>query len=338
MDRVSDFFDQWLRSQERFVQNWMETSKKVQESLADFGVPLETVRETVSAATDTTSKLFSSSNVYVKLSELWLPLMQALQEKAVTMESYKDLLDPQKYKEVMDTIFGLSSPEAMTAFYDQAVKMLQTLGTSTAGFTGPWTDAFQRSMKTMPQLVEGRPESLMHIFHNMFNAFDSTFGKVFHVPAVGKDREKITLLLRTFDDLAVNMAKNIEYHHLIYATGLTAMEKVIEALAWKIKGGEEISSFDQFFDLWIDLTEKTYLDLFQKEEFSRIQGELLESTLTVRKHFFKLMELYLYDFPIALRSEMDDLYKTIYDLKKKVKGLEKQINGSGSVARKEATA
>jgi len=37
------------------------------------------------------------------------------------------------------------------------------------------------------------------------------------------------------------------------------------------------------------------------------------------------MELYLYDFPIALRSEMDDLYKTVYDLKKKVKSLEKQI-------------
>jgi hypothetical protein len=37
------------------------------------------------------------------------------------------------------------------------------------------------------------------------------------------------------------------------------------------------------------------------------------------------MELYLYDFPIALRSEMDDLYKTVYELKKKVKSLEKQL-------------
>jgi polyhydroxyalkanoate synthesis regulator phasin len=36
------------------------------------------------------------------------------------------------------------------------------------------------------------------------------------------------------------------------------------------------------------------------------------------------MELYLYDFPVALRSEMDDLYKTVYELKKKVKSLEKQ--------------
>ncbi len=57
--------------------------------------------------------------------------------------------------------------------------------------------------------------------------------------------------------------------------------------------------------------------------------------MSVRKHFFKLMELYLYDFPIALRTEMDDLYKTIYDLKKKVKVLEKQIK-SLSVAQEVA--
>lgn len=73
------------------------------------------------------------------------------------------------------------------------------------------------------------------------------------------------------------------------------------------------------------MSEKTYFDLFQSEEFSKMQGELLETALNVRQHNFKLMELQLYDYPIALRSEMDDLYKTIYELKKKVKSLEKQF-------------
>ena len=38
------------------------------------------------------------------------------------------------------------------------------------------------------------------------------------------------------------------------------------------------------------------------------------------------MELYLYDVPVALRSEMDDLYKTIYILKKKIRGLERRVD------------
>jgi class III poly(R)-hydroxyalkanoic acid synthase PhaE subunit len=339
MDKAYDFFDTWLKSQEKSISNWIETSKKMQQSLYGFGVPGgEKVKETMSAINETATKLFSSSNAYVKLSEIWLTLIKAIQERAGNVDFSEDLFDPAKYKDVMDSIFGLRSPEAMTGLYDQAIKLLQTYSTSATGFAGPWTEAMQKNMKLMPQFVEGRPEAFMHIFHNMFNAFDSTFGKVFHVPAVGKDRGKITLLLRAFDDLAVHMAKNIEYQHVLYITGMTAMEKVIETLAGKIKSGEEIKSFDEFFDLWIDINEKTYLDLFHTEEFSKLQGELSEATLTVRKHLFKLMELYLYDFPIALRSEMDDLYKTIYDLKKKVNGLEKHMKVSKGLSAEEVTA
>jgi hypothetical protein len=112
---------------------------------------------------------------------------------------------------------------------------------------------------------------------------------------------------------------------MIYVTGLAAFEKVIATVAEKISSGEEIEGFDQFFDLWVDVNEKTYHALFQTEDFSKMQGELLESSVNARKHFFKLTELYLYDFPVALRSEMDDVYKTIYELKKKVNSLEKQL-------------
>jgi class III poly(R)-hydroxyalkanoic acid synthase PhaE subunit len=338
MEKAYDFFDTWLKAQEKFIQGWTETSKKMQQSLSGLGVSSAgKVKETMNAATETATKLISSSTVLRRLSEIYLPLLSAIQERAGNIDFSEDLFDPAKYKEVMDSLFGLSSPEAMAEFYGQTVKLLQAYGASTIGFVGPWTEAMQKNMKVMPQLAEGRPESFMHIFHNMFSAVDSTFGKVFHVPAVGKDREKINLLLRAFDDLAVNMAKNIEYQHMIYVTGMAAMEIVIEAVARKIKSGEEIKGFDEFLDLWVDSNEKRYRELFQTEEFSRLQGELTESTLRVRKHLFKLMELYLYDFPIALRSEMDDLYKTIYDLKKKVKGLEKQMKVPKGVSVEEVT-
>ncbi|MFM8331320.1 MAG: poly(R)-hydroxyalkanoic acid synthase subunit PhaE, partial [Candidatus Methylumidiphilus sp.] len=70
--------------------------------------------------------------------------------------------------------------------------------------------------------------------------------------------------------------------------------------------------------------------LFQTEDFSRLQGELLDAGLTARTHYFKIMEMQLYDLPIALRSEMDDLYKTVYDLKKKVRALEQQADEVGA--------
>ncbi|MFZ4702798.1 MAG: poly(R)-hydroxyalkanoic acid synthase subunit PhaE, partial [Candidatus Methylumidiphilus sp.] len=176
------------------------------------------------------------------------------------------------------------------------------------------------------EFVQGHPESFIKTFHSLFNAFDNTVGKVFHVPPVGKDREKFELILKCLDDLSVYAAKNTEYQHTIYITGLAAMEKVVEKLAEKISSGEEIKQFDEFFDVWIDTSEQSYFKLFQTEEFAKLQAELLDAALNVKSHFFKVMEMYLYDLPIALRSEMDDLYKTVYDLKKTVKKLEKQLN------------
>jgi hypothetical protein len=111
----------------------------------------------------------------------------------------------------------------------------------------------------------------------------------------------------------------------MYVTGLAALEKVITTITEKCNKGQEVKEFDEFFDIWLDVNEKTYYELFQSAEFSKMQGEMLGTSLNMREHGFKLMELYLYDYPIALRSEMDDLYKTIYELKKKVKSLEKQF-------------
>lgn len=349
MERTKDFFDIWLKSQERIFENLAETSKKFQQASWGPGVKgggtsdagafrniytswttavLNALRETgtsnMNVMKDTLSKTLSGSTAYLKLYEIWLPLFKAIQEKTLSPDAYSDLADPAKYKEVLDRIFAFDS-DAVSQFSVQAAKFLETFAGPAQRFTKPWTEAAGESLKTFPQFMEGHPESFMNIFHTMFNAFDSTIGRIFHVPAVGKDREKIELLLRSFDDLSVYLARNIEYEQMMYVTGLAAFEKVVAKVAENIRSGKEIKGFDEFFDIWIDVNEKTYYALFQTEDFSKAQGELLEASLNVRKHFFKLMELYLYDFPIALRSEMDDLYRTVYELKKKVKSLEKQF-------------
>lgn len=349
MDNTKNYFDIWLKSQERVFGNLTEMTQKFQQGMPGLGSTAEampgfggfqdvygswaksvmnalqgTGTSDINLLTETISKTLTGSNAYMKLYEIWLPFFRAIQEKGASPNSYKDLTDPAKYKEMMDRIFGFD-PTAATTIVEQTTKLLETLAGSSQGFMKPWLDASGKGCKDFPNMMEGHPESFMKIFHSLFSAFDSTAGRAFHIPAVGKDREKIELLLRSLDDVSVYLAKKTEYEHMMYITGLGAFETVIATVAEKINKGEEFTRFDEFFDLWIDVSEKAYYSLFQTEDFSKKQGELLGVSVNVRQHFFKLMELYLYDFPIALRSEMDDLYKTVYDLKKKVKSLEKQL-------------
>lgn len=352
MERTEEFFNTWLKSQEKFLEDWMEAVKKIPQNFwglnflgtgqmdtggdGPFALYRSWFGEMINAALkmrglntdvikDTLSKMSSSSNVYVKFYEIWLPIARAVQERITDVNLYRELVDPAKYKEVIDNIFGFS-PDSIRDYIEQVSKLSETLGISAGKFGTPWAAAFKKNFKMMPDLVEGRPETFLHIFHNLFQAFDETVGKIYHIPPVGKDREKIELMMRGFDDLAVFLAKNIEYQNSVYVIALRAMEKVLETIATKIKDGEEIKTFNDFFDLWVDVNEREYHDLFRTGEFSRIQNELMDAAVKVRGHFYKLMELYLFDFPVALRSEMDDLYKTVYDLKKKVRTLERQLN------------
>jgi hypothetical protein len=349
MENTRQFFDGWLQSQGRILEGIMDMTRKYQESFRFPGAAggvmpplggfpdgyaswLSAIQKALlgtgagdrDLVRETLSKTLSSSNAYQMLYEMWNPLFKAIQEKTFSPDSYMDMIDPKKYKEALDRVFGFD-PEIVSQGAMQASKLFEALTGSAQEFMKPWVEASMKNVKTIPLLMEGKPNAYMQAYNNLFNAFDSTFGRVFHVPPVGKDREKVKMLLGSFDDLSVYLAKYTEYQHTMYVTGLAALEKVIASVTEKCNKGEDPKCFDEFFDLWVDVSEDTYYHLFQSAAFSKLQGELLEAALNVRGHNFKLMELYLYDYPIALRSEMDDLYKTIYDLKKRVKSLEGQL-------------
>ncbi len=361
-DKNSSVFDAWMKSQRDYFDTWTDVTEKFQKALQgmDFaaGTASEAAdlfglyrrwRETfgkyfdgvlrsnpLSATQDTLSKLFGSADAYVWLYEFWAPMVKALQERALSGEAYKDLFDSSKYMEVLNRIFGFSSAETLNEFVTQASSLVETWGAKGELLLKPWSEAMAKNMDALTGMAAGDADASMQILHNIYAAFDSTFGKAFKIPAVGKDREQIELLLKTLDKYAVFLARNTEYQHAIVTTGQKAMEKVVAAYAEKLKGNGEVTGFDEFFELWTSVQEKEYLALFRTRDFARLQGAVLDAALDVRRHFYKLMELFLSDYPVALRSEMDDIYKTIYTMKKSLRELKKM--GAGMVGMQEEMA
>jgi len=347
---ASAMFDSWFKFQKEYMDNWnsaansfqsafkgTDWSKNTKSETKDvfgfyqswkdtFGKYFDTTMKSYPGGvnTDTMSKLFGGADAYVKLYEFWEPLIKSIQESAFDPESYKEMFEPEKYREMVSKIFGFSSPEGVADFCGQTSEMFETWAGKSPLFIKPWTDAIQENMDSYLAFTKGDVEAGYNIFHNAYSAFEKTFGKGFKIPAVGKDRQEIELLLKTFDSYTVYLAKNTEFQHKMFVTGQNAMEKVVESIAEKIKNKEDIADFDQFFRLWAEVNEKDFLELFKTEEFAKLQGTVLDVSLDTRRYFQQLMELYLEDFPIALRSEMDDVYKTVYTLKKNVRKMLKK--------------
>jgi class III poly(R)-hydroxyalkanoic acid synthase PhaE subunit len=352
MGKDTDFFDMWLESQKTLMDNWKKSAgefqrlfsnpegyKEAKKATSDifnlYNSWIETVGKSfdeiiknfpVGTEKDAFSKMFRGSDVYVKLYELWAPFYKTSLDKAFDADSFKEFFEPEKYKEVIDKVFGFNVPDTFMEFYAQASKMAETWGATSQNIVQPWMEAIQKNITEFPDLISGKPEAGKAVFDNMYNAIEKVFGQVCNIPSVGKDRENIELMMKCLEKSSKYITNNMEFQHQMYLTGKKAMERIEKEVSKKIKEGASIQSFDEYFKLWTEINDETYTELFETEAFSKLQAQLLDSALDTRNHFQKFMELSLKDFPVALRTEMNDVHKTLYDLKKKVRNLEKKVS------------
>lgn len=338
MENTNEYFDAWMKSQTQAFATLREQGERMmsfyQSAPAATQNPFDAWRDAAlkafsagtnaSALKDTLTKTFGSTEAIQQLYDVWQRMLQTMQGSSFDAASYKDFVDPNKIKQLVDQLFNFDLG-AITQMQEQAAQF----AASYQQFSKPWADAVTANMNILPQAAEGKPEAMFKMFQNMSHAFNSRAGQVFNAPKVGKDREKIELMSRFVESLSAYAVCNIEYQQMMYKTGGEAMQEVMEKLASMVQSGEktpeEIQRFDAFFELWIDVNERTFNKFFQTKEFSRLRNAVTDSGFATRKHYFALMETQLADLPIALRSEMDDLYKIIYDLRKQVKKLESQI-------------
>jgi len=349
MNTTTDFFTSWQESQQKLMSNWVEGTKNFQAAFSGLGDKAENPAGDVLGLYNTWvlsagkyfediiknypfqadkgnfEKMFKGADAYVKIYEFWKPVYDSMKSNSFDAGACKDMLDPAKYRQVMDKVFSFNSSDALSEFYGEASKLVNTWGSSAEELVKPWAENIKKNSGAFPGFMSGKTDDAMKMFDGFQDAFGKTFGKNLNIPAVGKDREKIELIMQCLEKYSDYMEKNNSFQSRMYATGQDAMKKVVEETAKKAKAGAEIKSYDEFFKIWIDVNENCFADLFNTEEFSKIQAEMLESALNVKNDFSQIMEIPLADYPIALRSEMNDLYKTIYDLKKKVKSLEKEV-------------
>jgi polyhydroxyalkanoate synthase subunit PhaE len=338
VESTNEYFDAWLKSQtqafnalheqgERMMSFYKATPDGMQNP---FDVWRDAALKAFSTGADSNAflgmmdKTFGSTDAVKHLYDIWFNMQKTMQNQTFKTDDYKNFTNPDKIKQLVDQLFNFDLG-AITQMQEQAAQF----ATSFQHFSKPWNEATAANMKMMPQAAEGKPQVLLKMFENMSHAFNSRAGQVFNAPKVGKDREKAELLSRFVESLSTYATCNIEYQQQMYKTGAEAMQDVLTQLAAKVQSGEktdqEAQGFDAFFDLWISVNEQTFNKFFQTEEFSRLRNAVTDSGFTTRKYYFALMEIQLADLPVALRSEMDDLYKIIYELRKQVKKLESQM-------------
>jgi len=334
----NDYFDSWIKTQQQAFASLRDQALQMQPLFQNGGATTDNpftnwVKSAFQAfpmgadanlAKGAFSKMLYGNEAIQKLYDLWQPMLNAIKNKTIDPNNYTDLTDPTKIKQLFDKLFNFDL-DAMNQLQKQTAQYADVY----QQFGKPWVDAAKSKSSNFMQgnftQNDFQPEALILQMQAAYAMFENTTGKIFSTPAVGKDREKMELMSKCAKAMSNFAANNIEYQQMMQVTGQEAMQAVVKTLAEKVEAGEKFEKFDEFFALWIDTNEKTFNKLFQTKIFSQKRNAMTEAGFNVRKLYNEIVENELAGFPIARRSEIDEVYKLVYDLRKQVKSMESQI-------------
>ena len=163
--------------------------------------------------------------------------------------------------------------------------------------------------------------------------YEEEFRQYFNIPQLGLTRYYQERFNRFLDQSNLLHATLSEFMFLLYLP----MEKSFKVLQEKMdelsKEGNLPDKSKEYYNLWLKILEGHYMNLFKSSEYLSALRETLNQleAFSVAKNLF-LQDL-LQNLPVPTNKEMDDMYKEMYVLKKRVKSLEKALNATQQTKR-----
>lgn len=285
---------------------------------------------------DMFKNMFEGNQAFMNAQQIFQPMINAIQSGDFSPETWKNIYNAENYKRMTEQMFsGYFNSANMKDVYDNAMKQVQHFFADQNNLGKEYYAQMQNMASQFPNMFSGNLDKMKSVYGDMNNVFGKTFEPLLKLVTPGKEKENVEETIALMDKVAEYSIKQSEMQFHMYKTMQEALEKLAEQSKDKykdIQNGNVPSATDLYND-FIKINEQLYGELFASDEFSKIKGETLNLGMDVKKHFEKQFENVFGQYPVVFRSEIEELYKTIYDLRKTIKDLQTKMamNNASSV-------
>jgi class III poly(R)-hydroxyalkanoic acid synthase PhaE subunit len=255
------------------------------------------------------------------MAEMWTAFHQTIGRKTESWDTTQKTWHA--FSQVM------SEPETMEALLKGAgmlpdifLKIAQAGSKTFMDFQQQWMEGsgrFQESFKT--NKYENLKEDAFKAWSQLY---EEEFRKFFKIPQLGLTRFYQEKMMRSMDKFNIYQAAVAEFSGLL----LRPMEKSFQVLQEKLKEladkGDLPEDSKKYYQMWIKILERHYMALFQSSEYTQTLNKTLDTMSEFSKAKKEILQDFLNMLPVPTHKEMDELYKEIYLLKKRIKELEKK--------------
>lgn len=230
---------------------------------------------------------------------------QTLASAMATPESMAALLKGAETVPDMAAQFGQAIMESMVELQKRVSQTALNLGESVEAYR-----------------FEKLDENLLHVWSDIY---EKEFRKFFHIPQLGLTREyqeRFNDMMDKFNQFQTHQSEFLRLLGLPFQRSMTVMQEKITKMA---EIGELPEDANVYYQMWIKILEGHFMTLFQTPEYVQALSKTLTALSTFSKAKDAVFEDLIKGLPIAQRSEMDDLAREVYELKKRIRTLEKKL-------------
>jgi hypothetical protein len=169
-------------------------------------------------------------------------------------------------------------------------------------------------------------ESTQEFYDLCLKTYKATMGRLVEMPAMGPAREKSEKMMKGFSTFVNLFAAGMDSTANFQSVFLEAMCKVHEKTATDMEGEISPEKCKDFYKIWIETYSETFKEFMKSGHFASDMGKLNTYLMDFQKYNREMLEEnYLKPMNLPTKTEIDEINKELYSLKKTVKELTIQI-------------
>ena len=205
---------------------------------------------------------------------------------------------------------------------EMALKIMEPLWNQLASFSKPAADREKVGLEEFSEFVRG-------VSRTWFGSYEEEMKKYLNMPQLGPMRYYQERLNMTVDRFQTFRGRLLEFAGIFYGPieeSLHLMEEEMKSADGK--GEEFLKDHRAWYRTWISKLEKKYMEMLRSSNYISTLQETLKALYEYRKARQQFLIDVLQDFPIPTNREMDEVYKDLYRIKKRLKALERRGEGN----------
>jgi polyhydroxyalkanoate synthesis regulator phasin len=227
------------------------------------------------------------------------------------------------------TITGaMATPESMTAIFKGSGAMPEVLLKLAQTSMGSVIEMHQNMIQRLGRIGESvEAYQFNDIDENMFHAwteiYEKEFQQFFKVPQLGLMRsyqEKANQVADKYNLFQSTLSEFISLLGLPFSRSMQVMQEKMGEMA---ENDELTDDTKVYYNMWVKVLEGHFMTLFQTPEYVETLARTVNSLADFSAARDAAVEDMLSSLPVAKKTEVDDMARELYELKKRLRRLEK---------------